>query len=800
MKQYKQSYKQENQKEQHKRSMEFVEYPQIQEYYSSQMSSGGKKPKRIIVTEIYDESAPQTAKNLKRKEYFNYYTESSLPYQNQQGFRSIEQKRLFNQNRNIYLTGNQEIYSNSNINNFYSDYYKKLYFGGTDLREEYSNPSNERVNIRKKVHRGSNTPQPVRYNYDLRGGENFIENFQYHESKNIRDKNNKKYQSITRFTGYSNIIPLNSRRMQNSLNGNFNSVNLSSYNYLNKELKHNYSNFGLYKTNALVQKLQSPEKFTKIEIQKTTKEIQKKPEIQKKTNLQIQTSERKYESIKVPQTTTKTNVQAEATKRKYESTKIPQTTTKATNVQVQKTQKKYESTKMPQTTPKSTNVQIQTTKRKYESSKPQTTTKTTNITNISTKKIEAKKQETTSKAASTQLKTDKKFHHKINIDMSKYNRDSNKLYFNTSHGKYKYKDSISDKDIIDSRKNNLSEAKNVKKVAIVENTIKKKEVKKIDNLGKTSITQANKSSSYKKSDKTFKNSVANNKTTVKTNISNLNKNNIDNSKVTKTTTEVKTTTNISKTNANSNNNNNIKEFKNSYKFTNKNIKTANTNNKRSQNVAANVSNITKKNIEISNKVVDTYNEGLNLNKYKKEYINTEIRRNDMSGKYLNNSKSVKKIFDNRNIGLIENKEMYEIREKRKERTPKMKIKKKLLGDNYKYYESKFMQNPNENTNINSYTLHQRRNERVIYGTEEIEVDKIDKVKSYKLKPEIGGYKIKKKKKIHKKRMMPANREQNNYVVYNKYYQDNYNYNGGQGEEKYEFDNEKNYEQEVIYYQ
>ena len=35
-----------------------------------------------------------------------------------------------------------------------------------------------------------------------------------------------------------------------------------------------------------------------------------------------------------------------------------------------------------------------------------------------------------------------------------------------------------------------------------------------------------------------------------------------------------------------------------------------------------------------------------------------------------------------------------------------------------------MKNQNENTNINSYILHQRRNQRVIYGTEEIELEKI----------------------------------------------------------------------------
>ena len=564
MKQFKKSYREKKQNEQHQRSLEFVEYPQIQEYYSSQMSSGSQKPKRIIVTEIYDESTPQTTKIPKRKEYFNYYTESSLPYQNQQGIRNIEQKTLFTQNRNMYLTGNQDMYSNSNINNFYSDYNKKLYFGGTDLREEYSNPSNERVNIRKKVHRGSNTLQPARYNYDLRSDEDFIENFQYHESKNIRDKNNKKYQSITRVTGYSNIIPLNSRRIQNNLNSNFNSVNLSSYNYLNKELKHNFSNFDAYKRKEIVKKPQTPKKFTKIEIQKTTKEITNKPELTKNINVQMQSS-----------------------KRKYESTKMPKTTTKTTNVKVETTKRKYESTKMPQTSAKSINVQIQTTKRKYESSKkPETEAKTTKVTNISTKKYEAKKKETTSKTASAQLKTAQKFNHKINIDLSKYNRDSSKLYFTTSHGKYKYKDNISEKDVIDSRKNNLSEAKNVKKVAIVENTSKKKEVKKLDNLGKSSITQTTKISSIKKTENTAKSSV-NNKTAVKTNISNLNKNNIANSKVTKTTTEIKTTT------TSINNNNNNKGFKNSYKSTNINIKSANSNNKRSANVE-NASNLTKK--------------------------------------------------------------------------------------------------------------------------------------------------------------------------------------------------------------
>ena len=113
-----------------------------------------------------------------------------------------------------------------------------------------------------------------------------------------------------------------------------------------------------------------------------------------------------------------------------------------------------------------------------------------------------------------------------------------------------------------------------------------------------------------------------------------------------------------------------------------------------------------------------------------------------------------------------------------------------------------MQNPNENTNINSYTLHQRRNERVIYGTEEVVEPK--KTKSYKKKQQGGRFNVN-GKKIIKKNMVPIHiGDEGNYVMYNKYYQGNYNFNGGSGEEgdEYEYDDgeeENNFEQNVIYY-
>ena len=777
MKQYKTKNLKTKQKERQK-SFEFIEYPQMQEYYSNQMNSKYTKPKRIIVTEIYDEKIPNVKNNQQRSEYFNYYTESSQPYGNQHAYKTIGENKVFSQNKNRYFSRNIDMNINMNSNfNQLSDYNKKLYFGRTDLRNEYSNPSNERVDIRKKVHRGSNTPQPMRNNYDLRNNEDFIENFQYYESKNIKDKSNKKYQSITRVTGYSNLIPLNNRKIETS---KFNSVNLSRFNNF-KELKHNYSNVDVYNNANLYslrqqmiekKKPQTPEKITQVQIQKTVKnyEIQQKPQI-----TQIQTTKRKYESSKMPQTTTKTTkttnvvkTQTQSTKRKYESTKIPQNATKTTNVQIQTNSKrKYESTKKPETIVKTTNVKVQNNASKYTLQK---------------------KQESATKSAYQEKKTAKKY----NIDMSKYNRDTDRLVFTKSSGRYRYKDKLTDKDIINSRKG-VSEAKNIKKLEVVEKNEKEEKKTKLENISRATINQTNKAASYKKTEHAAKN-ILTNKT--KTNISNLNKA-YDDRRINKTATEIKTTTTTTTTTNKALNKANV----------NKSLQNISSNNKRKANIA---------NINITKKVniVDTYNEGLNLDKYKNEYINQEITRNDMSRKYLNTSLSDKRIYDNSNFNnnaFIENrdiKEIYEIKKKQKYASPKTKLIKKNLGDNYKYYESKFVQSPNENTNINSYTLHQRRNQRVIYGTEEIEIDtETKKMKSYKLKPEGGKHKAKSRKIIKKKMMntmnMPMNRDERNYVVYGNYYQGNYNYDMG-GEMEYDqFENcdENNYEdEEVIYYQ
>ena len=797
-------YRQEN-KNMHQRSFEFKEFPQIKEYYKNQINLGNKKPKKIIVTEIYDELIPKSQNKFQRNENdnFNYYTELNSPYFNHLRYKNLEQENIFSKNKSLYLTEQKLMNGDSKIKGFMTDYDKKIYFGGTDLREEYSSPSNIRVEIRKKVFRGSNTPQPFRNKNNIKNEEDLIENFQYYESSNIKDKYNKKYDSITRVTGYSNLVPLTNRKIEYNVN-NLNNITSYNYNIFNKELKHNYSNVDVYKnTNTskfkhnldLHKKPQSEKKITKVE-------ITKKYEIQKKQ----------------PQPTTKIFAsQVQTQKRKYESTKIPN---KSSNIQAQSSKTKLESIQKPIITSKTT--VTTTTKRKYESAKPQTNIKTTNntnsknTTNISniqtknlTKKYEVKKKETEAKVQKSQEKQFKYI--RKEIDMSKYNRDSNsKLVFKKGGGRYRYKENISEQDIINSRKNE-SQNKNIQKLSIVEKNTKKDSKKVSDsNINSTKINNLTKSSSYKKFEKSAKTEIN----------TKVNKTNVNNAVASRNLKETKVTTTKS-TNNLKNASNKVENKQIINKITNKpttssykndiitkiNIQKVTTdlniNNKRKAN-ATNLSGVTKKNYETSNKI-KTQKE-LDINKYRRDIMNMEEQKKKISNQiYLTNIDSSSKKFiqnkNNSNIGYIENRQINEIYEmkkkKKKELTPKTKTK--ILGDNYKYYESKFIQNPGEIALTNSYTLHQRRNERVIYG-EIYEDYEENKMKGYKTKSGMKGYKAKSKKLI-KKRKMPMRDGEDNYVICNKYYQD-YNFTEGRGKEELEYENDEafnNYDQGMIYY-
>ena len=419
-------YRKEINQNEHQRSFEFVDYPEYQKYYSKQISPDFKKPKKIIVTEIYDEIIPKN--KLGRWEYYDYYKESSSPYNNYYGYHRMARKKFGSQDKEslspynnyygyhkmarkkfgsqekkYYLTSRKNRHLNSNCNDYYSDYNKQLYFGDVDLREEYNSPSNIRANIRRKVYRGSNTPEPIRNYYTLKNDEDFLENFQYYESKNIKDKSNKKYQSITRVIGYSNLIPLNYNTNENNFsnvsiykNRNYNdNISLSRYNNINKELnKELYTNID-YKSRDLYNKYQINE--------------EKKPETPEKiTTVKIQKEIKNYEIPKEPQTLIN-NSNVEISTNKYESTKFPQTTSNISNIHTT-TENKYESIKLPTTT-----TEIVEETRQYESIKKPEEITTTSIDDIMKKYDLPRNRPTTPSIKPT---------YKTNIDTSKYNTNN----------------------------------------------------------------------------------------------------------------------------------------------------------------------------------------------------------------------------------------------------------------------------------------------------------------------------------------------------------------------------------------
>ena len=183
------------------------EYKILKEYYK-EYPSGYEKS--YITREINS----RNNNKIKSREYYNNYADSYNPENNNYNIpdRIKDWNFFINENRNY------------------------------NLREDYSYPINKRVNIRKKIYKGSKSPQPYIQNNDLNDQEEeYIDNYQYYETKNIKDNGIKKYDSITHITGYSNLIPLN--RMKNLYGKNYNdneeyqqeSKNLDNYKFKIKD-------------------------------------------------------------------------------------------------------------------------------------------------------------------------------------------------------------------------------------------------------------------------------------------------------------------------------------------------------------------------------------------------------------------------------------------------------------------------------------------------------------------------------------------------------------------------------------
>ena len=832
--QYRDNYEEvENQNEQ--QIYEFSEYPQIKEYYSNKMNTSSKKPKKIIVTEIFDQN-PQSRNGLKLNNgYYKYYTESNSPYH-------YNQKNLFYQNRigNNYLSQMNESYNlNNNINEGYSSDYNKFktynshknIFYNSSLREEYSSPTNDRVNIRKKIYRGSQTPQPFRYNYNIsinnfRNEENnnepLIENFKYYEINNIKDRSNKKYNSITRVTGYSNLIPLyrkqifynDSRNIGIYRNNNINkSYNLEYNDSLinpstTKEIKRveiEKKEYNIPHINSQIK--EKIKEYNNIKIQRKQKEENKKEKRKefvipprKQTN-EIKKASTSYTKIQKTTSTTRTNdsLNSNGYKRRNEnnqlSTKNNLTSKNNTSIgQYQYKQRTKELDNISRNNKSSININLKTTN---TNNKTKTNNTSSNYSNYQRKTKELTTTKSSSNIGSYKYQT------KINTENKFKNND--KIEYRKHTGRYKYKTDI-DKDILNSRKN-YSQSKNVNKIEVVHqnNEKEKKYLQNRDNNTSSKI------SSYQKTMKTSTSSYKNN------NANNYKNSSTNNYKNSSTNNYKNSSTNNYK---NSSTNNYKNSSTNNYKNSSSNYK-----NNISSNSKSNISgNYKKRNDNYSSsrliketKTTTTTTSKTNVNNYEnKRKNNSSYKRSDQNinknsdenksiyNKYkyklsqkvesnVSNASNVSKkpeyIYNsgnNENVGFIESNivenRVYELPETEIQNVSsikkmKMSMRKIALGDNYKYYERKFLLNPIDN----SYTLHERRNERVIYGNVPDGPAGVNQVEIFKKKsPHAKKYKDKNKKnQIYKRNMYPNLRGgEDNYDMYNKYIMNNYSYNNG----------------------
>jgi len=861
--QYRDNYEEvENQNEQ--QIYEFSEYPQIKEYYSNKMNTSTKKPKKIIVTEIFGQN-PQSRNGLTlNKGYYKYYTQSNSPYH-------YDQKNLFYENSigNNYLSQMNESYNlNNNISEGYSSDYNKFktynsqknIFYNSCLREEYSSPTNDRVNIRKKIYRGSQTPQPLRNNYNIslnnfRNEENnnepLIENFKYYEINNIKDRSNKKYNSITRVTGYSNLIPLHRRQIfyndsrnidiyrNNNINKSYNlEYNDSMINpSTTKEIRRveiEKKEYNIPHINSQIK--EKIKEYNNIKIQRKQKEESKKEKRKefiipprKQTN-EIKKASTSYTKIQKTTSTTRANdsLNSNAYKRRNEnnqlSTKNNLTSKNNTSIgQYQYKKRTKESASTSKNNKSSISINLKNTNTK------------TNNTSSNYSKYQRKAKELTTTKSSSNIGS-YKYQSKINTENNFKNND--KVEYRKHTGRYNYKTDI-DKDILNSRKN-YSQSKNVNKIEVVHQN-KEKEKKYLQNRDNNTSSKV---SSYQKTTKTstsnYKNNNANNyknSSTKNSSITNYKNSSTNNYKNSSTNNYKNSSTNNYKNSSTNNYKNSSSNYKNNI---NSNYKNNDSGNYKKRNDNYSSSRLIKE-----TKITTTTTSKANANNYEnKRKNNSSYKRSDQNinknsdesksiyNKYKfklnqkvetnvsnasNVSKKAERIYNNsgnnENVGFIESKivenRVYELPESEiqkvsSEKKMKMSMRKIALGDNYKYYERKFLLNPLDN----SYTLHERRNERVIYGSVPDGPVGVNKVEIFKKKsPHLKKYKDKNKKNQIYKRNMYSNLGggEDNYEMYNKYIMNNYSYNNGNGigfrDGGYRNVEEINtYEKERIYYQ
>ena len=723
-------------------------YQVTKEYQHKQFPTGYEKSRHISQKIQYGDPNGKNGKiSSKSEKFYTFYTESSSPrvnFNSKNSAKNYMDKRAFTPSR--FGHNNINIEEKSNYNMEDNEYI-------SELREEYSNPIiNNRVNIRKKVYRGNQTPQPYRTNeyqeYKKNEEEEFLDNYGYHETKNIKDKSHKKYDSITHITGYSNLIPLN--RLKQC--GRIESINYSSRK--EQENKPSFKN-AIEKVRELQRGKREYDEFMK----KLGRDNENEEKIENYKREQLRQQEIREEQIRLERLRQERIREEQIRNEKMRQERI-RIEKMRQNEQMMRDKMKNEKKRQEELRlikireEKIRQERILQEQIKKDKIKQQEKINQDRIRQEKIRQERLKQEEKAKNKSKPKAETYKKI--VINTEVvSTARSDSVKKQFKAHSGRYKYKENITE-DINKYRNNsNLKEPNNIAKK---ETVYKNKKINKETNKSysrlpiKININTTTKSYSRNQSSKNLK-TITDYSVKNKTNID---KNKTQNYRIKTNKTTITTTSNniggegrknsYRSNNTSINTDKNIKNYTSNYtkksytsysNFNNKNTYPDRTNNnyKRSMiKVAEKTASLNYPNPHIK---VDTYGSKYTGEQYHRDYINIENKKYgkianhihtgiSKDGQYLISMTSAQKIPDENVIYEPPEKEVEEI-------VSTIREKKKNLGDNYAFYESKHLQKPDNS----SYTIHKRFGERTIYGKEKYETKK---VRHYKIKSgEEGKY-------------------------------------------------------------
>ena len=725
-------------------------YQVTKEYQHKQFPTGYEKSRHISQKIQYGDPNGKNGKiSSKSEKFYTFYTESSSPrvnFNSKNSAKNYMDKRAFTPSR--FGHNNINIEEKSNYNMEDNEYI-------SELREEYSNPIiNNRVNIRKKVYRGNQTPQPYRTNeyqeYKNNEEEEFLDNYGYHETKNIKDKSHKKYDSITHITGYSNLIPLN--RLKQC--GRIESINYSSRK--EQENKPSFKN-AIEKVRELQRGKREYDEFMK----KLGRDNDNEEKIENYKREQLRQQEIREEQIRLERLRQERIREEQIRNEKMRQERI-RIEKMRQNEQMMRDKMKNDKKRQEELRlikireEKIRQERIRQEQIKKDKIKQQEKINQDRIRQEKIRQERLKQEEKAKNKSKPKAETYKKI--VINTEVvSTARSDSVKKQFKAHSGRYKYKENITE-DINKYRNNsNLKEPNNIAKK---ETVYKNKKINKETNKSysrlpiKININTTTKSYSRNQSSKNLK-TITDYSVKNKTNID---KNQTQNYRIKTNKTTITTTSNniggegrknsyrSNNTSINTEKNKNIKNYTSNYtkksytsysNFNNKNTYPDRTNNnyKRSMiKVAEKTASLNYPNPHIK---VDTYGSKYTGEQYHRDYINIENKKYgkianhihtgiSKDGQYLISMTSAQKIPDENVIYEPPEKEVEEI-------VSTIREKKKNLGDNYAFYESKHLQKPDNS----SYTIHKRFGERTIYGKEKYETKK---VRHYKIKSgEEGKY-------------------------------------------------------------